>query len=394
MTARLAVLLLLPIALLTLDGCRSRAKKPVEAPPKDYNRELAPGQHALTEVDPRSLPPLRLTAASRGEVRQGIAYSLAWLAKPSADARYPVAGITRDQVVRSLQAIDQLLATTPSDSVLDEAIRTRFRAFRSVGCDQQGTVLFTGYCTPYYPASRTRDARFRFPLMRRPKDLESGTGDALSQQRLPDGGRRPYPARAEIESSGMLTGNELIWLDDAFACYVVQVQGSAKLRLADGSLVEVGFDGTNNHPYRSIGKEMIAAGVIRAEDLSLATLRTWFRDHPAELTTWTAKNPRYVFFAETRGGPYGSLGQKVTTHVSVATDKAIFPAGAPLIVATRLAGTTGASNHAALRLDQDAGGGIRAAGRCDLYMGEGEPAEQAAGRQYAEGQMYYLILKD
>ena len=36
----------------------------------------------------------------------------------------------------------------------------------SVGCDGEGTVLFTGYYTPIWPASLTRDARYRYPLYR------------------------------------------------------------------------------------------------------------------------------------------------------------------------------------------------------------------------------------
>jgi len=52
------------------------------------------------------------------------------------------------------------------------------------------------------------------------------------------------------------------------------------------------------------------------------------------------------------------------------------------------------SGSAACRaLDQDAGGAIRAPGRCDVYMGQGETAGKLAGQTYQEGRLYYLFLK-
>ena len=54
------------------------------------------------------------------------------------------------------------------------------------------------------------------------------------------GGRtEPYPTRAEIESSGMLAGQELAWLEDSLSAYLIHVNGSAKLELDDGSLAVV-----------------------------------------------------------------------------------------------------------------------------------------------------------
>ena len=44
-------------------------------------------------------------------------------------------------------------------------------------------------------------------------------------------------------------------------------------------------------------------------------------------------------------------------------------------------------------LDQDTGGAIRAAGRCDVYMGVGDRAGELAGGTYREGRLYYLFVK-
>ena len=217
-------------------------------------------------------------------------------------------------------------------------------------------------------------------------------------------GGNPYPDAGAIESSGMLKGQELVWLKDPYEAYLVRVQGSAKLHLPDGKAMEIGYAGTNGYQYHGIGQDLVKDGKIPADKLSFFTIREYFRAHPEEVSTYTNRNPRYIFFTETKGGPFGSIGQPVTADVSIATDKSIFPPGGPVIVATAL--STGNENEAklkdapnkgvsyvALRLDQDTGGAIRAPGRTDLYMGEGQANERRAGGQYAEGKLFYLIVK-
>ncbi|MFW5845769.1 MAG: MltA domain-containing protein, partial [Planctomycetota bacterium] len=259
--------------------------------------------------------------------------------------------------------------------------------------DGHGSVLFTGYYTPIFSASTIRGGRFQHPLYKRPDDLISGPdGKTVAQQRLSDGSTRPYPTRAELETSGALEGLELVWLADPFEAYVLQVQGSGRLRLPDGRMMEVGYAGTNGHDYKAIGYELIDDGRLAKEDLDLDSLRSYFRQHPDLLREYTHRNPRYVFFRQESGGPYGSLGQPVVPDVSIATDKAIFPRGALCWVETELAAPT-LRPYAAFRLDQDTGGAIRAPGRCDLYMGVGRAAELRAGKQMADGGLYYLVAK-
>ncbi|MBA2480112.1 MAG: MltA domain-containing protein [Planctomycetes bacterium] len=391
------ILLLLPLVVLSFAGCKGRgAKKSV----KDYNKPLAPGQLALREIDSRQLPDVTLTPATRADLSKGIANSLAYLAKPSADRSFPMADISKEQVVKSLHALDELLKSANSDAQFNAELKKRFRALMSVGCDDQGTVLFTGYFTPTFSASLTPDATYRFPLYKRPKDLVASdkngvADDTIALQRMPDGSTRPYPDRKAIDSSGMLRGTELVYLADPFECYLVQVQGSAKLRLTTGENMNVGYAGTNGHPYRGIGQDLVRAGKIPAEKLSYFTIRGYFRDHPEDVATYTGSNPRYVFFDRYTTEALGSLGQPVIANVSIATDKSIFPRAAPTIVSTSVADPRNQNMaYTALRLDQDTGGGIRAAGHADLYMGEGDENERRAGAQYSEGKLYYLILRE
>jgi len=112
----------------------------------------------------------------------------------------------------------------------------------------------------------------------------------------------------------------------------------------------------------------------------------YFRRHPGEVRTYVRQNPRYVFFRIADGLPRGSLNEPVTAWRTIATDKSVFPRAC-------LAFITAAVPHDGFVLDQDTGGAIRAAGRCDVYMGVGDEAGRLAGQTYREGRLYYLFLK-
>lgn len=392
MIRTLACALLAAIVVLPAVGCKSRAKPVTQTP--EYGRPLPEGATALVEVDPATLPRFRLTPAERAAMQQGIRHSQAFLAKPSSEGRFPKElPITRAMVQESLADLARLLATA-SDDELDHAIRTRYRAFMSVGWNGVGSVLFTGYYTPIFPASYTKEGPYRYPIYKRPAQLIGGTVEQQAQWKRADGTLMPCPEAGELESSGMLAGNELAYLADPFEAYVVRIQGSAKLRLPDGKVIDVGYAGTSGHEYRSIGAALAADGRIARDKLNFFSMRSFFRDHPQELPVYAAKNPRYTFFSITSGGPYGSLGQLVTTDVTVATNKQIFPPAAAMLVETTVQDGLGrAKPYVSLRLDQDTGGAMRAPGRADLYMGVGDESERRAGVQEYEGRMWYLVLK-
>jgi membrane-bound lytic murein transglycosylase A len=189
----------------------------------------------------------------------------------------------------------------------------------------------------------------------------------------------------------------LCYLRDPFEGYIVTVQGSAKLRLADGRYFEIGYEANNGHDYVSIGHLLVADGKISANELSLATLIDFFKTHPEERDRYTNRNPRFVFFQQRDGGPYGSLNERVTPYRTIATDKEVYPRACIAFVQTRLPGYEGGRivEHAyhAFALDQDTGGALRAAGRCDVFLGTGDAVGQLAGRTLAEGKLYYLFAK-
>ena len=384
---------LLCLVLLVLANCRARQR----GADAEFDRALAPGESGLELLPASQHPRFHIGQSNVADIRKGIQHSLKYLRAPSAAQHYPMDGIRQAQVVLGLEKLDRFFAQQPraSASALQDYVRRHFKVYRSVGYNGRGNVLFTAYYTPIFKASKKRHGPYQYPLYKRPADLVSGkTGKELSQRKLTNGQLVTYPDRATIERSKMLKGTELCYLTSAFDAYVIHVQGSARLRLEDGSLWEIGYNGTNGHEYKSVPLKLVKDGKMKESEISLQNLRRYFQRRPHEIDRYINHNPRFVFFKATKGGPFGSLGQQVTADVSIATDKSIFPRGALCWVETKSPNQQLQQKHyAAFRLDQDTGGAIRAPGRCDLYMGIGAEAEHRAGRQLAQGYLYYLIAK-
>jgi len=378
------------MAAVVIGGCAKVEERPFEFPTeKNYEAPLPPGVQALRKItDPRQIPDFTLACANTTDLRASVENSLNYLAKPTSRKRFPSCGKTHADAVASLKAFLALLDQNLTAAQMNAAIRSQFDVYTSVGCDMRGTVLATCYYTPIFTGSPAQTDKFRWPLYRPPADLV----------KLEDGSpSKPMADRRTLETTPMLAGTELVWMADPFEAYVAQIQGSVKLRMPDGQLVTYGYTANNGHAYKSVRAELVKDGKIGKRDGLPAMLR-YFRAHPGDVTKYTWRNPRYVFFAVIEDGrPRGCLNEPVTTGRTLATDKSIFPAACLALLTTSLPQRRGGEvvtvPFAILALDQDSGGAIRAAGRCDLYLGVGDDAGDLAGRAQNEGRLYYLFLK-
>jgi len=373
-----------------LAGCAKEEMMVPGVPPgKNYEAQLPPGALALRKItDPQQIPDFTQACTNTAGMREAIVYSLDYLAKPSSQKAFPYGEVTRAQAVASLKAFAALIDSGKPAAELNAALREQFDVYVSVGCDDRGTVLFTAYYTPIFDASPVRTDRFKWPLYKPPADLVKG----------PDGSpTTPLPDRKTIESQNLYAGNELVWLADSFEAYVAQIQGSVKLRMADGPEMTVGYTANNGHEYNSVRAELVKDAKIGPRD-GLPAMLAYFKAHPGDVTPYTWRNPRYVFFAVIEDGrPRGCLNEPVTAYRSIATDKRIYPPACLAMVATTMPTRRGGKIEemplSGFALDQDSGGAIRAAGRCDLYVGIGKEAGELAGRAQNEGRLYYLFLK-
>jgi len=375
-------------------GCKS---KPVDMGPA-YDKPLPPGQLALRRItDPGDLPNFQPACYDLADVSEALENSLSYLGKPSSETFYPYGEITHEHVVASLEAFRDLLEARLPAEQMDQAIRDQFDVYVSVGCDDRGTVLYTGYYTPIFNGSLTETPQYRYPLYTAPSDLVKGPQGEILGRRLDDDRVVPYPSRAQIESSPTPLSEALVWLSDPFEVYIAHVQGSAKIRTPDDTLITVGYAASNGHEYHSISQMLVDDGKIDASEISLARMIKYFKNHPDQVNHYTRQNPRFVFFRRDDGPPHGSLNEPVIAWRSIATDKAIYPRAALALLVTNLPQISGAriktGPYSGFALDQDTGGAIRAPGRCDVYMGQGRLAGMLAGQTYQEGKLYYLFLK-
>lgn len=393
---------LLPLfALLVVAGCKSEP----EPEKKDFGRALPEGAPALERVtDLSELPDLTQLHARKAGMLAALAESRAYFEKPSSQDHFPYQtadrAISHADMVATLATLEEVLRESNSGSELEGRLLQRFDVYRSVGWDGSGEVLFTAYCEPIFDGRMVRDETYRYPLYKLPPDLVKEADGTPLGRRTPEGSIVPYWTRAQIDQDGHLRGQELVWLKDPFEVYVAHVQGSARIRMADGDLFSIGYAGKTDHPYHSIGLELVREGQIDDDDLSLTTLEQYFAQRPDEVDRVLPKNPSYVFFTEREPGPFGSIGAKVTPYHSVATDKSVFPRGGPVLVASRLPfhdprTRTGVRKEstALLAFDQDTGGAIRSAGRCDVFVGTGDAAKKLAGYTREEGRLYYFFVK-
>ena len=388
------------LTLMLVAGCQRDTVEEPEGP--DYSRQLPPGASALRLVtDPSRMPDL--TEAYR-RLRQydqfffdGVEQSLSWFGKPSSRQYFPFEGITHEQQIATLHAMRELMRTATDEYEFADTIRSRFDVYESVGYNNEGIVLFTGYYAPIFNASRERTAEFQYPLYSRPDDLvtDPASGEPRGR-RTADGSVVPYHTRRQIEESNMFAGNEIVWLRDYLSAYIIQVNGSAKLRMPDGSYMYIGYAGKTDRPYTGLGRMMVDEGHISPNNLSLPAIRAHFRSHPEQVIELIRRNESFVFFAEYDESiwPAGSLGVQVTEEATLATDKRIYPRGGVVLVDTNAVTLSrGQRRFFQFMLDQDTGGAIQAPGRADIFMGIGETAEILAGGQYAEGRLYYFFLK-
>jgi len=263
--------------------------------------------------------------------------------------------------------------------------------------------LVTGYYEPLLEGSRTEQGAFRTPVYKRPPDLltlveeTQRAGAAVSHGRKTESGVEAYATRAQIDQ-GYLKGRnlELLFVADPVDVFFMQIQGSGRVKLTDGSIVRVHYDGKNGHPYTSIGRYLIEKGLLAADKVSMGALSKWLRADPERGRQVMWQNASYVFFRELKGddakGPLGAMNTILTPGRSIAIDPAHHALGVPIWVDG--SGMThvhkGGTFHR-LMVAQDVGSAIKGPERGDIFFGSGEAAGRLAGVTKHPCKFYVLL---
>jgi len=256
------------------------------------------------------------------------------------------------------------------------------------------TGFMTGYFEPEFEGSLTRSTAFPTPLYGRPADLVTkmpgddwpGLEPALSAARRTAAGLEPFADRTAIET-GALDGQnlEILWMRDPVDRFVLQVQGSGRIRLPDGSVTRLVYSGRNGHAYTSLGRVLSERENIPPEQMTMDRLIARLKADADFARDLMRLNRSFVFFARrddlpADSGPIGGAGLPLTPLRSIAIDRTIWPYGLPAwIDATLPDGLGGTENLARLMIAQDTGSAILGAARVDLFVGSGATAGHRAG---------------
>lgn len=262
--------------------------------------------------------------------------------------------------------------------------RDAFDAYRIVRSDGRPGFL-TGYFEPELAGSLEPGPGFTAPVLARPDDLVSlapgetrpGLDPALRAAKATADGFEPYPDRAAIEDGALGSrAKPILWLRDGIDLLVLQVQGSGRVRLPDGTVVRVLYDGRNGRPYTAVAKLIVQAGHLPLEGLTLARWTDWLRAHPEEARSLIRQNASYIFFRlapveDPALGPPGAANAPLSPGVGLAVDATLWRYGLPFWLEGAGSGR--------LTVAADTGSAIVGPARGDLFVGTGAEAGVAAG---------------
>ena len=310
-------------------------------------------------------------------------------------------------------ALEQVCARAVTAGRLDQETARQFfeKNFVPVRIRKLGDPagFLTGYYEPIVEGSRFPTRDFSVPLYRRPSDLVApgvadgapfpNTGRAF--RRTPTGELVPYYDRGEIED-GALDGQhlEICWLRSAAEALSIQIEGSARVRLEDGTLLRIGYDAHNGYPFAPVGRVLIERHLVPRQEMSTERIRDWMRDNPEAARTIRRQNRQVVFFRvvglNDEREAIGAQGIPLTAGRSIAVDKALHAYGTPFFVEADLPLTSPGRQAPFRRLmiAQDTGSAIVGPARADLFFGAGEEAGQIAGRIQQSGRLAMFVPRE
>jgi membrane-bound lytic murein transglycosylase A len=281
--------------------------------------------------------------------------------------------------------------------------------------------LLTGYYEPIVDGSRVPTGIFKVPIYRRPPDLvppRHSTGPGFpnkgqSLRRTRNGALVPYYDRGQI-IDGALDGRhlEICWIKDQMDALLIQIQGSARVRLEDGAMLRINYDAHNGYPFVPIGRILIKRNIIPRNEMSLVRIREWMRANPQTAAEALRENKSFIFFriiglsddrtsTNNQDKPLdqeavGAQGVPLTPGRSIAVDNALHIYGTPFFIQAQLP-LTGAKRTASfdrLMIAQDTGSAIVGPARADIYFGAGDQAGEVAGRVHNLADFAMLVPRE
>ena len=372
---------------LLLAACAARPTPPPVSPPPVTRPAIPPPVVPLTPP-----PPPNALAAGVALVPPAATIYDQWAERALRAFRTSCPVLMRRQDQSGLaQAQDWAPLCTEAATLAPEQAATFFRDRFDWVRVGDGKAFATGYYEPEIEGSRVPLPGY-VPIYRLPNDLVRCTKQdgTTGRGRIDETGTCVlYFTRAEIEDGAVAgRGLELAWAKDPVDLFFLEIQGSGRIRMPDGSVMRVGYAGQNGREYVAIGRLLRERGILPPGGASMQSIKAWIRANPDQGRALMRENLSYIFFKELTGpGPLGALNVPVTPHGTVAADPKFVPLGAPIYLAVDRPEAYG------LWVAQDTGGAIKGPNRFDTFWGAGPDATQIAGGMAANGVAWILLPK-
>jgi membrane-bound lytic murein transglycosylase A len=302
-------------------------------------------------------------------------------------------------------AYEEARAAPPSGP--DEARNFFERHFcpARIAADSGERGFVTGFYEPEIDASPVRTEKFGVPLLARPDDLvdidddnrPAGMDPYLAFARSTAEGFVEYHDRAAIEEGALAgRGLEIAWLADPVDAFFIHVQGAARLRMPDGSQKRVTYAAKSGQRFTGAGKILAALGEIPLEDITMQSIRAWFKANPRRVEEILRQNRSYIFFREAPVenpalGPIAAAKVPLTPGRSVAVDRLLHTFGTPFYIDAPTLTAFGGKPFRRLMIAQDTGSAITGPARGDLFAGSGDAAGEIAGVVRHPAEFFALI---
>ena len=372
---------------LLLAACAARPTPPPVSPPPVTRPAIPPPVVPLTPP-----PPPNALAAGVALVPPAATIYDQWAERALRAFRTSCPVLMRRQDQSGLaQAQDWAPLCTEAATLAPEQAATFFRDRFDWVRVGDGKAFATGYYEPEIEGSRVPLPGY-VPIYRLPNDLVRCTKQdgTTGRGRIEETGTCVlYFTRAEIEDGAVAgRGLELAWAKDPVDLFFLEIQGSGRIPMPDGSVMRVGYAGQNGREYVAIGRLLRERGILPPGGASMQSIKAWIRANPDQGRALMRENLSYIFFKELTGpGPLGALNVPGTPHGTVAADPKFVPLGAPIYLAVDRPEAYG------LWVAQDTGGAIKGPNRFDTFWGAGPDATQIAGGMAANGVAWILLPK-
>lgn len=274
-----------------------------------------------------------------------------------------------------------------------------FQPYKLLDNNSSDEGIITGYYEPLLYGSLQKNKRYKYPVYKTPKDMMivdfvSAYPELKTYKlrgKLVENRVIPYDSRAEIEKNPSKNLEVIAYVDNKFDLFLLHVQGSGKILLDNGELINVGYAEQNGRKFKGIGNYMLNRGYITKDELSAQGMKKYIDKNPTKADEVLNQNESYVFFHKSNQGATGSLGTPLTAKRNLAVDRSVIPLGMPVFLSTKDPIDKKPINQ--LMVAADVGGAIKGDIRADFFWGYGEDAFAYAGRMKEKGKMYILMPK-